>query len=228
MVAEKGSNAPGLFSSTKPSRLSLLNGSHTSNSTAEGIESVLVFPDYKLVHVPNSLLGAKEFWDDYLHPSSKERGGKLPVWLLPYECVVLLCSHKRRDNRCGIASTVLSRAFQVTFEKHDWEVYTDLEDLEDFGTPLTGGVASTEQRQEILGRSKKRVLVLTNSHMGGHKFAGNVIIYTAAGAGVWYGRVTSHNVEPIIQETVISGKVLPELLRGGINLSCRQGTILDW
>ena len=129
VATEKGSKAPGLFSSTKPSRLSLLNGSHTSNSTIEGTESVLVFPDYKLVHVPNSLLGAKEFWEDYLHPSSKERGGNLPVWLLPYECVILLCtcsfttllpskfthfpapmtgSHKRRDNRCGIASAVLS------------------------------------------------------------------------------------------------------------------------
>jgi len=113
-------------------------------------------------------------------------------------------------------------------------VHTSLEDIEHLGSPLPDGVGSNtmisrELREERLRHSQKRVLILLNSHMGGHKFAGNMIIYTASGAGVWYGRVTSHNVEPIVQETIIGGKVLPELLRGGINLGCRKGgSILDW
>jgi len=194
-----------------------------------------------LVHVPATLAGASELWEEHLDLCSNQnsssvdvngmggKGGKLPTWLLPYECVILLCSHKRRDNRCGIASTVLSHALRATFEKHQWDVHTELDDIDHLGNPLPDGVASRQEREEVLRHSQKRVLILLNSHMGGHKFAGNMIIYTASGAGVWYGRVTSHNVEPIIQETIMGGKVLPELLRGGINLGCRKdGSILDW
>jgi len=254
-----GSGAPGIHTSHKPSRLSILNGSHRTNANAHHgpsslgekeheVESVLVFPDFKLVHVPVTLAGAEELWEEHLSLSSiaptitngtttetngnsnaNEGKGKLPTWLLPYECIILLCSHKRRDNRCGIASTILAHALRASLEKHHWEVHTDLEDAEHLGPPLPNGVVTLDRREETLRHSKKRVLILTNSHMGGHKFAGNMIIYTASGAGVWYGRVSSHNVEPIVQETIMGGKVLPELLRGGINLGCRKGgSILDW
>lgn len=54
-------------------------------------------------------------------------------------------------------------------------------------------------------------------------------IYTPQGAGVWYGRVTPHDVESIVINTIIGGLVLPPLLRGGVNLS-RPGckTLNDW
>jgi (2Fe-2S) ferredoxin len=70
------------------------------------------------------------------------------------------------------------------------------------------------------------------SHIGGHKFAGNVVIYlppgykaadgtdhALAGCGIWYGRVEPKHVEGIVQETILSGKVIEEMFRGGI----RQG-----
>ena len=49
------------------------------------------------------------------------------------------------------------------------------------------------------------------------------------GAAVWYGRVTPHEVDAIVRETVIGGKVLPALLRGGLNL-CHpgRGGLNDW
>ena len=49
------------------------------------------------------------------------------------------------------------------------------------------------------------------------------------GATVWYGRVTPHEVDAIVRETVVGGKVLPALLRGGLNL-CRAGreSLNDW
>ncbi|MCJ1401422.1 hypothetical protein MMC11_004635 [Xylographa trunciseda] len=64
------------------------------------------------------------------------------------------------------------------------------------------------------------------SHIGGHKFAGNVIVYLPpgfrvdgevaplAGQGVWYGRVEPSHVEGIVAETVGRGRVVRELVRG--------------
>ncbi|KAF1965843.1 hypothetical protein BU23DRAFT_545272 [Bimuria novae-zelandiae CBS 107.79] len=61
------------------------------------------------------------------------------------------------------------------------------------------------------------------SHIGGHKYAGNVIIYlppgeekALAGWGIWYGRVGPANVEEIVQNTVVDRRVALEFLRGGI------------
>jgi len=64
------------------------------------------------------------------------------------------------------------------------------------------------------------------SHVGGHKWAGNVIIYfhplhqdglspsSLAGKGIWYGRVEPKHVEGIVSETIKGGKVIKELFRG--------------
>ncbi|KAJ9642015.1 Altered inheritance of mitochondria protein 32 [Coniosporium tulheliwenetii] len=62
------------------------------------------------------------------------------------------------------------------------------------------------------------------SHIGGHKYAGNVIIYIPpsmkwnplAGKGIWYGRVSPANVEGIVKETILNGKVIKEMFRGGV------------
>lgn len=36
------------------------------------------------------------------------------------------------------------------------------------------------------------------------------------GTGVWYGRVGPEQVEGLVEETVVTGKVVVELLRGGV------------
>jgi (2Fe-2S) ferredoxin len=122
-----------------------------------------------------------------------------------------------------------------------------LEDLR--GTP-----EETEQHiiKELQSSAKeKRALILKTSHIGGHKYAGNCIvcvnqpiiawaelmnecfgrmqIYTPQGSSVWYGRVSPHEVESIVLNTIINGLVLPPLLRGGLNIS-RPGckTLNDW
>lgn len=77
------------------------------------------------------------------------------------------------------------------------------------------------------------------SHIGGHKFAGNVIIYFPSGAGVWYGRVDPasprDDVARVWRETVLGGKILTPFLRAGVNLrrgpearGCARTPILDW
>ena len=37
-----------------------------------------------------------------------------------------------------------------------------------------------------------------------------------AGYGIWYGRVEPKYVEGIVQETLLGGKVIEDLFRGGI------------
>ena len=68
------------------------------------------------------------------------------------------------------------------------------------------------------------------SHIGGHKFAGNVIIYIPPGkgddgekhglegCGIWYGRVEPRHVEGIVEETIQKGRVIESLFRGGIRV----------
>ena len=54
-------------------------------------------------------------------------------------------------------------------------------------------------------------------------------IYTPSGSGIWYGRVTPHDVDSIVMNTIINGLVLPPLLRGGLNLSRPNcSTLNDW
>ena len=69
--------------------------------------------------------------------------------------------------------------------------------------------------------------VALTSHIGGHAFAGNVVIYLPkdfemengklsplAGMGIWYGRVEPMHVWGIMEKTVKRGTVIEELLRG--------------
>ncbi|KAK0558745.1 hypothetical protein OC844_004912 [Tilletia horrida] len=57
------------------------------------------------------------------------------------------------------------------------------------------------------------------SHIGGHKYSGNVIIYFPTGAGVWYGRVSPvRDAKAVFEKTIRQGIVIPEFLRAGINL----------
>lgn len=46
-----------------------------------------------------------------------------------------------------------------------------------------------------------------------------VQIYMPRGAGVWYGRVSAHEVASIVHTTIIGGRILLPLLRGGVNLA---------
>jgi len=239
-MGPKGSAKPvhGMFDASDTTRVAILNGSHKTFSDDETLETILVFPDYKVItEVPRSLDGAKDFWKSVLDPPGRStQNTTFKSWVLPYSCVILLCSHKRRDKRCGVASVKLEEEFIRSLYSHDWEIHTQLEDLASTVGPHLESLVVTpeEQTADILRQLKelpaqKKALVLKNSHIGGHKFAGNCIIYTPQGSGVWYGRVTTHEVESIVRNTIIGGELLPPLLRGGINLS-RPGckNLHDW
>ncbi|KAJ7499152.1 Sucrase/ferredoxin-like-domain-containing protein [Mycena latifolia] len=229
---------PGVFSATDSTRLSILNGSHKT-VCADELETVVVLPDFTMVvGVPPTLDGAKELWrtalDSHLpRMGMTEETSSFRTWILPYSCVIMLCSHKRRDNRCAIAAPKLEHAFIESLQRKGWTVDTQLEHiveppLEQFsGTPDEKALYIADELKAL--PEAKKALILRNSHMGGHKYAGNTIIYTPQGSSVWYGRVTTHEVESIVVNTIVGGMVLPPLLRGGMDLSRPNcSTLNDW
>ena len=113
---------------------------------------------------------------------------------------IFICGHGGRDSRCGVMGSLL----RDEFEAHIKRISKD--------------------------RSKSKPEVALISHIGGHVFAGNVIIYfpqypeshSLAGKGVWYGRVEPRHVEGIMKETVVKGRVIEELFRGGLDTEGRR------
>ncbi|TFY83933.1 hypothetical protein EWM64_g53 [Hericium alpestre] len=213
----------GIFKDSAAWTVSILNGSHDtlSRSHAHDKETVLVFPDYKVVlDVPRSPEGARELWENSVNPAVPRMGSlaksSVKSWIIPYSCVILI-------------------SFSETLEREGWDVHTHLDDptgppLEDFNDSEEEKDAEMTRRlQELDDHLPKRALILKTSHIGGHRYAGNIIIYMPQGAGVWYGRVSTHEVEPIVHATILDGRILPPLLRGGVNLErpdCKR--LNDW
>lgn len=145
------------------------------------------------------------------------------------DVMVLICGHGGRDARCGIYGPLLRMEFENSLEKQGFSLARN-----PIVIPGPAEVAQKEEEvDEIPGKSARVGLI---SHIGGHKFAGNVIIYLPpgmvtrggephplAGCGIWYGRVEPKHVEGIVGETVREGRVIEELFRGGVR---RGGEVL--
>ena len=129
------------------------------------------------------------------------------------EVVILICGHGGRDQRCGVMGPLLGREFfRLLFHR---------------GVDTSGSAGKTFP-SEYSDDGIVRARVAMVSHIGGHAFAGNVIIYVPpsftvkgrksalAGKGIWYGRVEPKHVEGIIEETIFKGRVIADLFRGGI------------
>lgn len=88
---------------------SLFSSSLISQSTDHEQESVMIFPEWKIIcEVPNSNAGAKAVLNGLVGQQTQ-----LKSWTLPYRAVVLLCSHKKRDKRCHIAAPLLEKVSLV-------------------------------------------------------------------------------------------------------------------
>lgn len=89
--------ATGLFHTADSTRTSVLNGSLKTVCHEYDHETVLVFPDFKVVtEVQRSVQGARELWESAVDPSIGRDGAyleksTLKTWVLPYSCVILLC-----------------------------------------------------------------------------------------------------------------------------------------
>ncbi|RKP11948.1 Sucrase/ferredoxin-like-domain-containing protein [Piptocephalis cylindrospora] len=108
---------------------------------------------------------------------------------IPSRAVILVCGHRKRDKRCGVAGPLIAQAFVDEVKRRG---------LED------------------------KVQVRLVSHTGGHKVAGNVLVYPA---GVWYGRVVPGHVGAILNAT-IERRVIEDLYRGKLLLDV-ETSVLD-
>ncbi|GAA5980799.1 hypothetical protein JCM10908_003872 [Rhodotorula pacifica] len=248
-AAKAGEDLPGVHPSSAAgspdgsvsSLLSILTGSFISSSHHGHRESVISLPDFKIINeVEATSASAEELVKRYLDPSVGRAGaslsGELKSWPLPYHCVILLCSHRKRDKRCSIAAPLLISQFHHHLERHGLHVDERGDDLA-HGPAIEdweGTVAEKEKRLQETLRGVKTdggsVGLFKISHIGGHRYAGNVILYFPNGSSVWFGRVTPADVGVIVDRTVMQGKVIPELLRGGLGLAGKNGPkgVLDW
>lgn len=141
------------------------------------------------------------------------------------DVMVLICGHGGRDARCGEIGPVLKADFEMVLGMHDIEVRTEPVAVRG---PAEGDGNKLLGQEEARGPGKAAGVGLI-SHIGGHKFAGNVILYIPpgmkmadgkesplAGCGIWYGRVETKHVEGIVKETILAGTVIEDLFRGGI------------
>ncbi|KAK1992689.1 hypothetical protein LX36DRAFT_715182 [Colletotrichum falcatum] len=144
------------------------------------------------------------------------------------DVLVLVCGHGGRDMRCGVMGPVLRDEFEARLEGAGVDVARGPIEVDESGGE-TQQIAPPEGG-ETAGRGGVAARVGLISHIGGHKFAGNVIVYIPpglrtkggeahplAGKGVWYGRVEPKHVEGIVNETVLEGRVIADMFRGGID-----------
>lgn len=165
---------------------------------------------------------------DGLSPIHRDRLTRKPVYQqLLYgvrdvtDIMVLICGHGGRDKRCGLMGPALRDEFEAQLPRRGVDVLRGPVEMNlDQGVPA---IAGTMEKPALTAR------VGLISHIGGHKYAGNIIIYLPpimklgggqrhplAGHGIWYGRVEPKHVEGIIQETVVKGNVIEDMFRGGI------------
>lgn len=131
------------------------------------------------------------------------------------QVTVLICGHGGRDLRCGVYGPVLQKEFIQALARR--------------GLANSNSPAATQDEES---RREKTAHVGLISHIGGHKYAGNVIIYVPpeatlgdsgernplAGTGIWYGRVEPELVDGVVEETLAKGRIVEELFRGGIGM----------
>ncbi|KAI1322514.1 Sucraseferredoxin-like protein [Xylariaceae sp. FL0255] len=172
--------------------------------------------------------------NDGLSPIHKDRLSRKEAYrtLLVGVCdvedvLVLICGHGGRDMRCGVMGPVLQAEFERKLPKAGLEVLQGPVLNESVSAPALSGAKADSI-------STARVGLI--SHIGGHKFAGNCIIYLPpayknnagnphplAGHGIWYGRVEPKHVEGIVEETIVNGNIITDHFRGAIK---QNGEIL--
>lgn len=122
----------------------------------------------------------------------------LEITLDNNDVFILLCSHNTRDKKCGQTAPYMKKEFESHLSDHG--LHRDPSD------DRAGGA---------------RVLFI--NHVGGHKFAANVLIYKRNGEFVWFARCNPLNVKALVEETIIEGKIFKDNVR-----TCKKFEAVDW
>jgi hypothetical protein len=166
---------------------------------SEGESKVLVYPDNLLFTLRNDQLQSfASFVSQPLPLSAAPGANEFAHSLPPWKKLVLVCVHNARDKRCGRAGP---------------QVISELNRLlaEGAAPSTTGTVSAALQPADVAVRG--------SSHIGGHVYAGTMIVYPE---GRWYGRITKSN----------SAELLGHVLAGTTYSKCERGVtsskVLQW
>ncbi|XP_062105677.1 altered inheritance of mitochondria protein 32 [Humulus lupulus] len=93
---------------------------------------------------------------------------------------------------------------------------------------VCGPVLIEKFKEEIKSRGLSyQVVVNACSHIGGHKYAGNLIIYSPGldgkVTGHWYGYVTPEDVPELLDQHIAKGEIIERLWRGQMGVSAEEG-----
>jgi hypothetical protein len=83
------------------------------------------------------------------------------------------------------------------------------------GPPLVAGFGAALGARGL----EDRVAVRQSSHVGGHKYAGNVQLYPG---GDWYGNVAPHDIPRIVDRHIVAGEIVWDLWRGRMGLTSEE------
>lgn len=183
----------------------------TSTNAEKNATTVLLLPSFQFIDnvtipsVPELVSRFIDNNDDDNDTSteSSETSSSLKPRTCPHDYVVLLCSHKRRDARCGISAPLIKKELERHLRPEG--LYRDSND------ERPGGVG-----------------IYYVSHVGGHKFSANVLVYRKEeGQLIWLARIRPEHCEGIVKYTILQGKVMhPEVqLRGGFD---RERGVTSW
>jgi hypothetical protein len=179
----------------------------TDDSGVEAFVKGFVLPP--TLHASHDVLTRKQK-NTLLHEPDMRK--QFPGARSVHEIVVLICGHGGRDERCGKMGPILAAEFEDKLARQNIPVISEAPPHD------------TVQPDYSIEEYQPAARIGQISHIGGHKWAGNVIVYIPpsfksnplAGCGIWYGRVEPQHVEGIVGKTLIDGKVIKPLFRGGI------------
>ncbi|OJJ79700.1 sucrase/ferredoxin-like domain-containing protein [Aspergillus glaucus CBS 516.65] len=170
-----------------------------SDSDAEKKSTVLLLPSFTFIDSVR-YNNVPELIDRFINspspdPQANGHDTQMTPRACPHDYVILLCSHRRRDARCGITAPLIKK------------------ELERHLRPLGLYRDDSDERPGGVG-------IYFVSHVGGHKYAANVLVYRKQEQQmIWLARVKPEHCEGIVRYTVMQGKVVhPESqLRGGFD-----------
>nr|XP_043607754.1 altered inheritance of mitochondria protein 32-like isoform X2 [Erigeron canadensis] len=84
-----------------------------------------------------------------------------------------------------------------------------------------GPILIKKFKEEAEVRGLENVSVTACSHVGGHKYAGNLIIYTVRDekvCGHWYGYVTPNDVADLLDNHIGKGEIIERIWRGQMGI----------
>eukprot|EP01135_Chromosphaera_perkinsii_P010800 Nk52_evm1s2235 gene=Nk52_evmTU1s2235 len=162
-------------------------GGRKTEGGGGGGYDVMVFPDqvrYPGVDVPQVKGLVQAITSDSRGTGIKGNGLLKEDLILPQ---VFVCCHSSRDARCGV---------------HGHRLYQHLinGDAEKGGREGEGGTDPATKSRDLAELREAGYEIRKISHIGGHKYAGNVLVFPQ---NRWYGGVTVDNLPEVVRDMLL-------------------------